>query len=58
MLQSDLCGYSDAYYVLKWTLTVVGEDKKDRKNKLSALKNNATFISSISKTNNVLTDKA
>ena len=58
MLQSDLCGYNDAYIVLNWTLTVAGEDKKDRKNKLWALKNNATFISSISKTNNVLTDKA
>ena len=31
MLQSDLCGYSDAYIIVKVTITVTGADNRDRK---------------------------
>ena len=58
MLQSDLCDYSDAYVVVKRTITVIGENNSDRKNSSLAFENNAQFISCISKINNVLIDNA
>ena len=54
MLISDLCDYSDAYIVVKGTVSVTGEENKDRKNRGVVLKNNALFISCISKINGVL----
>ena len=33
MLQSDLYDYSDAYIVVKGIISVVGEDKSDRKSR-------------------------
>ena len=56
MLQSDLCDDSDAI-VVKGTITVERLDDYVNVKKL-ALKNNATFISCISKINNTLTDNA
>ena len=56
MLQSDLCDYSDAYIIVKGTITVAGNDKRDRKKRSLAFKNYAPFISCMSKINNVLTD--
>ena len=46
MLQSDLCDYSDAYIVVKGTVTVtdLNDDAYDKK---LAFKNNAQFISCI-----------
>ena len=58
ILQSDLCGYSDPCIVFKGTVTVEGADNRDRKNRSLAFKNNAPFISGISKINNVLIDNA
>ena len=49
MLQSDLCDYSEAYVVVKGTTTFSGENNRDRRNRFLAFKNNAPFISCISK---------
>ena len=43
MLRSDLCDYGDVYIVVKGDITV------EEKNRLLAFKNNAPFISCISK---------
>ena len=51
MLRSDLCDYTDAYIVVKGIITVEGADNRDRKNRVVVLKNNAPFISCISKIN-------
>ena len=55
MLRSDLCDYSYAYVVVKGTITVVRPDNAKR-NKATALKNNAPFINCISKINGVKID--
>ena len=57
MLQSDLCDYIDVYIVLKRTITVTDPNNNAYGKKL-ALKNNAPFISCISKINNTLIDNA
>ena len=57
MLRSDLCDFSDVYFVVKGTITVTDPDD-DAYDKKIAFKNNAPFISCISKTNNTLTDNA
>ena len=46
MLRPDLCDYSDAYIVMKGTITVTdpGNDPYDKK---LTLKNNASFVSCI-----------
>ena len=58
MLQANLCDYSDAYIVVKATITVQTENNRDivGYNKNLILKNNAPFINCISKVNNVLID--
>ena len=58
MLRSDLCDFSDAYIVVKATITVTGINNRSRKNRPLAFKNNAPFISCISKINNTLIDNA
>ena len=62
MLRSDLCDYSDAYIVFKGTITVStsdgANDIRDKKNRPLAFKNNAPFISCISKINSVLIENA
>ena len=57
MLRSDLCDYSDAYIVVKGTITVTDPDNAKR-NKSVAFKNNAPFINCISKINGVKIDNA
>ena len=57
MLRSNLCDYSDAYIVVKGTITVVRPDNAKR-NKATAFKNNAPFINCISKINGVKIDNA
>ena len=58
VLRSDLYDYSDEYIVVKGTITVSannGENNiRDKKNRLLVFKNNAPFISCISKINGVL----
>ena len=46
MLRSDLCDYSDAYIVLKGTITVNNPDNA-KGNKAVTFKNNAPFINCI-----------
>ena len=57
MLRSDLCDYSDAYIVVKGTITVTDPNNANYEKKL-AFKNNAPFTSCISKINNTLIDNA
>ena len=57
MLRSDLCDYSDAYIVVKGTITVLRPNAA-KKNKAVAFKNNAPFINCISKINGVKIDNA
>ena len=55
MLRSDLCDFSDAYIVVKGTITVTNPNNAKR-NKSVAFKNNAPFINCISKFNGVQID--
>ena len=57
MLRSNLCAYSDAYIVVKGTITVTDPDNT-KKNKTVPSKNNAPFINCISKINGVKIDNA
>ena len=57
MLQSDLCDYTDTYIVAKGTINVT-DPNNDAYDKKLAFKNNAPFISCISKINNTLIDNA
>ena len=58
VLRSDLCDFSDVYIVVKGTITATGTNNRSRKNRLLAFKNNAPFISCISKINVTLIDNA
>ena len=57
MLRSDLCDYSDKYIVVKGKLIVTNPNNNAYDKKL-ALKNNAPFLSCISKINNTFIDNA
>ena len=57
MLRSHLCDYSDAYIVVKGTITIVRPNGAKR-NKEVTFKNNAPFINCISKINGVKIDNA
>ena len=57
ILRSDLCDFSDAYIVVKGTITVIDPDNAKR-NKAVAFKNNAPFINCISKINGIEIDNA
>ena len=59
MLRSDLCDFSDAYIVVKGTITLTKTDGRgfiDIRNRFLPFKNNAPFTNWISKINNVLID--
>ena len=58
ILRSDLCGYSDAYIVVKGDITVIIPNNINQCDKKLAFKNNAPFISYISKINNTLINNA
>ena len=58
MLRSDLCDYADAYVLVNGTITVTGNHPRDRQNRPLILKNNAPFISCITKINNDLIEDA
>ena len=57
MLRSDLCDYSDAYIVLKRSISVRGASDANKRKKLT-FENNATLRSCISKINNTCIDNA
>ena len=57
MLRSDLSDYNDTYIVVKGKITVTNPNNKAYDKKL-ALRNNAPFLSCISKINNTFIDNA
>ena len=58
MLRSDLCDYSDAYVWVKGKITATNPNDNPNFNKELTLKNNAPFISCISKINGKLVENA
>ena len=63
MLRSDLCDYADAYILIKRTITVNGvvngvKNEIIRRNRKVMLKNNAPFVSSITRINNEFIEDA
>ena len=58
MLRSDLCDYSDAYVWIKGKITITNPNDNANFNKELKLKNNAPFISCISKINGELVENA
>ena len=58
MLRSNLCDYSDAYILVKGTITAAGNNLRDRQNRPLILKNNAPFISCITRINGELIEDA
>ena len=58
MLRSDLCNYADAYVLVNGTITVTGNHPRDRHNRPLILKNNAPFISCITRINGDLIEDA
>ena len=65
MLRSSLCDYSDAYILVKGTITVTApganngaNNISDRKNRPLILKNNAPFVSCITRINGELIEDA
>ena len=58
ILRSDLCHYSDAYVWVKGKITVTNPNDNANFNKELTLKNNAPFISCISKINGELVENA
>ena len=57
MLRSDLCDFSNAYFVVKGTITVTKPDNA-KGNKKITFKNNAPFMNCISKINAIKIDNA
>ena len=55
MLRSDLCDFSEAYFVVKGDITVTNPNNAKR-NKAVAFKNNAQFTNCITKINGVKID--
>ena len=58
MLRSNLCDYSDAYILVKGTITVAGNNLRDRQNRPLILKNNTPFVSCITRINGELIEDA
>ena len=58
MLQSDLCYYTEAYIIVKGTITVKGDDNRDIKSRFFAFKNNVPFICCISNISSIIIDNA
>ena len=58
MLRSDLCDYADAYILVNGTILVNGLNPRDRQNNPVILKNNAPFVSCITRINGELIEDA
>ena len=65
MLRSNLCDYSDAYILVKGTITVTApgvnnnaDNIRDKRNRTLILKNNAPFVSCITRINGELIEAA
>ena len=53
-----LCDYADAYILVNGTITVAGNQPRGRQNRPLVLKNNAPFVSCITRINNELIEDA
>ena len=51
MLKSDLCDYADAYILVNGIITVAGNQPRDRQNRPLISKNNAPFVSGLTRIN-------
>ena len=58
MLRSDLCDYADAYVLINDTIIVAVNQPRDRQNRPLILKNNAPFVSCITRIDNELIEDA
>ena len=58
MLRSDLCDYADAYILVNGTTLVNGSNPRDRQNRPLILKNNAPFVSCITRIHGELIEDA
>ena len=62
MLRSDLCDYADAYILVNGIITVTANaganNIRDNKNRKLILKNNAPFVSCITRINSELIEDA
>ena len=62
MLRSDLCDYADAYILVNGTITVTAnagaKNIRDKRNRKFMLKNNASFVSCITRINGELIEDA
>ena len=58
MLRSDLCDYADDYILIEGIIIVGGNAPRDRQNRPVILKNNAPFISCITRINGELIEDA
>ena len=58
MLLSDLCDYADAYVLANGIIILAGNHPRDRQNRPLILKNNAPFMSCITKINGELIENA
>ena len=54
MFRSDLCDYADAYVLIEGIIRVAGNAPRDRQNRPVILKNNAPFVSCITRINGEL----
>ena len=58
MLRSDLCDYADVYILVNGTILVTGLNLRYRQNRPLILKNNAPFVSCITRVNGELIEDA
>ena len=58
ILRSNLCDYSDAYILVKGTIKITGDHPRDGQNRPFILKNNAPFVSCITRINGELIEDA
>ena len=58
MLRSNLCDYADVYILVNGTITVNENQPRDRQNRPLILKNNAPFVSCITRIKNELIEDA
>ena len=58
MLRSNLCDYSDTYILVKGAIKVTGDHPSDGQNRPFILKNNAPFVSCITRINDELIEDA
>ena len=58
ILTSNLCDYADSYILINGAVTIPGNHPRNRQNRPVILKNNAPFISCITKINGELIEDA